>query len=514
VAGELYVSGRGLARGYLNRSGLTAERFVADPYSHQPGSRMYRTGDRARWRTDGTLELLGRADRQVKIRGFRIEPGEIEAALATHEHVAQAAVVVCEDVPGEKQLVAYVVRVPGAIASSTVLRPHLAALLPDYMVPSSFVLLDALPLTPSGKLDYRALPDRGGTRPDLESPLTPSRSPTEELLIQIWCVLLGFDRVGIHDDFFELGGHSLLVLKLWSRIKESFGQEFPHKQFFQHRTIEQMASLLQRSDTPLAQSVYQGNSIGREDRKPPLIFLDTSGGALAEFLDDVPVCPLGFYTSEDEALVWEFDSVEERVKPYIRRLREQQPEGPYRLFGACGAALFAFEIARQLAEQGDAIPLLILAEPSEVNVYARGRAVVVADHVARAARRLSKIAHLSPKSWPRYCRTHISRMLYDIGTTLKLIRSPLEALEFWQQRPQLLKALSTYNPRYYAGKVILLMAGDRVESFGHRDFDWRKAAGGGVDVHVIPGDHDSMFSANAQDLAQLVKRLYSDSLSD
>jgi amino acid adenylation domain-containing protein len=239
VAGEAYVGGDGVVRGYLDRPALTAERFVPDPFAAEPGTRMYRTGDRLRWTAEGKLEFVGRVDEQVKVRGFRIEPGEIEAALCSHEGVREARVIVREDEPGEQRLVAYTVG--GAEAGA--LREHLRRSLPEYMVPAAFVALDRVPLTPSGKLDVKALP-----APEYasEDRWVAPRTPVEEALAEIWARVLGVERVGVHDDFFELGGHSLLIMRLLAEIQGAFTLDLSIRTVFAMPTLEAMALEVER----------------------------------------------------------------------------------------------------------------------------------------------------------------------------------------------------------------------------------------------------------------------------
>jgi hypothetical protein len=238
VRGELYIAGAGLARGYLGRAGLTAERFIACPFG-APGERMYRTGDVVRWNGAGDVEYLGRADEQVKVRGFRIELGEIETALATHPAIADVAVIAREDQPGVKRLTAYIVPATSEPAAPADLRAHAAAVLPDYMVPSAFVMLDALPLSRNGKLDRRALP---APETSAATGYVAPRTETEQALASVWADVLGLDpgRVGIHDNFFELGGDSILSIQVVARARHD-GLSYTTKSLFLHQTIADLA---------------------------------------------------------------------------------------------------------------------------------------------------------------------------------------------------------------------------------------------------------------------------------
>jgi len=245
VAGELCIGGRGLARGYLGRGDLTAERFVPNPHG-EPGSRLYRTGDRARYRAGGKLEFLGRIDQQVKLRGFRIEPGEIEAALCRHPAVGQAVVVVREDQPGERRLVAYVVGRDGQAPEPGELRAQLSARLPEPMVPSWIVVLESVPLTPNGKLDRKALPAPEALGPRADSAGSAPRTAAEQALAAIWSEVLGLERVGTSESFFALGGDSILCIQVIARAREA-GYQLTLKQIFQHPTIAELARIAQPS---------------------------------------------------------------------------------------------------------------------------------------------------------------------------------------------------------------------------------------------------------------------------
>jgi hypothetical protein len=283
MPGELYVAGGGLARGYLNRPGLTAQRFVANPFG-EPGSRMYRTGDVVCWTADGELAFVGRADEQVKIRGFRVEPGEIETLLRKHPDVGEAVVIARETLSegqsgsGLKRLVAYVVPTGDATPIPSELRAMVAGSLPDYMVPSAFVVLDSLPLSPNGKLDRRALPEPGDVTPRRGS--VAPRTSNERIVTQIWAELLGMEQIGVEDDFFELGGDSILSFRALSRIRAAFGVGLSARAVFDARTVARLVELL-----PAALPANQDEGIRPVSRERPLPL--SPGQQRLWFLDDL-----------------------------------------------------------------------------------------------------------------------------------------------------------------------------------------------------------------------------------
>jgi amino acid adenylation domain-containing protein len=256
VAGELYIAGVQVGRGYLGRRGLTAERFVPDPFSAEPGARMYRTGDLARWLADGAVDYLGRADHQVKVRGFRIELGEIEAALAAHPGVRETVVVARTDAPGDTRLVAYLTASGDAVPDAAALREHLRAGLPEHMVPAAFVGMEALPLSPNGKVDRKALPAPEAGR-DPAATFVPPRDETERAIAAIWREALGVEQVGADDNFFDLGGHSLLLVRVHGRIREALGADVTVVELFQHPTVGALAARLARGGAQAAPALLQ-----------------------------------------------------------------------------------------------------------------------------------------------------------------------------------------------------------------------------------------------------------------
>ncbi|HEX8174908.1 MAG TPA: amino acid adenylation domain-containing protein [Pyrinomonadaceae bacterium] len=364
VAGELYIGGDGLARGYLKQPALTAERFVPHPFAETAGERLYRTGDLARRTSDGRLEFLGRLDSQVKLRGFRIELGEIEALLSSCQGVRQCVVVLRGETADTAQLVAYLVPENGTKLSSSELRGALAARLPEYMMPSAFVEMERLPLTPNGKVDRRSLPAPDRSQGSLAPAYVAPRDIWELQLTQIWEKVLSARPIGVTSNFFELGGHSLLVVRLMEFIKERWEREIPLATLFQYPTIEKLARLL-RDRAEVSQSPLVCLQPGGSKR--PFFCIHPIGGSVFHYV------PLAFHLGEEQPLYGlqsqgldgdlpPLTRIEEMAASYLDALRTVQPDGPYRLGGWSMGGIIAFEMAQQLQARGQEVELLILID--------------------------------------------------------------------------------------------------------------------------------------------------------
>jgi amino acid adenylation domain-containing protein len=528
VPGELYVGGDAVAWGYLGRPELTAERFVPDPFGAEPGGRLYRTGDRVRWLAAGELECLGRLDGQVKLRGFRIEPAEIEAALAAHAAVGEAVVVVRED-GGDRRLAAYVVAAHGAAPAAAELREHLARRLPAYMVPATVTLLDAIPVTSSGKTDRRALPVPRASAAEAGS-MVP-RDMLEHQIAAIWQELLGAGPVGIHDDFFERGGHSLLAVRMLGRVEERFGKRVPLSALFAGATVAGLAAALRREwPAGAADAVVTLNA---EGTRPPLFFLhgDVGGGglyglSLARFLGaGQPLHLLPPLLPEADGTG---PGIREMARRQVEVIRGVQPSGPYRLGGYCNGGLVAFEVARLLEAAGERVERLLVVQASAESVYFAGplraaavlgrmaggtaaermdRQVVVADHLrdfhrdlrAQSARGAAAVASLLWLKARRRLRLPAGRSAGDGragGATPRCEESEREL-----RMRHVLRAVRAYVPGRYGGRVTLFWTDESHPLPWDRTLGWKKVAGE-VEVVHIPGTHDTCVSVNLDALAE------------
>jgi amino acid adenylation domain-containing protein len=510
VQGELYIGGTGVARGYLNRPELTAEKFLTDPFSATPGARMYKTGDLARYRADGNIEFLGRADHQVKIRGFRIELGEIEAALGQHPAVREAVVLAREDAPVEKRLVAYVVAEREPLPTTTDLRNFLKEKLPEYMVPAVVVLLKALPMTPNGKIDRRALPAPDRSRPELEKPFVAPRDDLELQLAQIWEEVLGVRPVGVTDNFFELGGHSLLAVRLFALIEKRLGKKLPLTAIFQGATVEHLAGVIRQQATHGPQSSLVPLQPGGSKR--PLFLVHPAGGHvfpyihLAQLLGPDQPC----YGLQARGLEDGQDSharIEDMAAWYIQALQTVQPTGPYLLGGWSMGGVVAFEMAQQLYAQGQRVALLALLDgriptPDETFPEEDAEAILLVErYFGISFGPIETLAEL-PKD------QQLAFML-EQAKSAGLVPAELDisqARRFVELLRSDLRATQNYGLRLYPGRITFFKASE-TPAGASPDPDptlgWSKWASGGVEVHVVPGNHANlMYEPHVEVLAE------------
>jgi amino acid adenylation domain-containing protein len=370
VPGELHIGGDGLARGYLHKAELTRERFVTDPFVAEPGARMYRTGDLVRRLTDGTLEFLGRLDHQVKIRGYRIELGEIETALARHPGVKRCVVVAREDAQGDRRLVAYFIPAVGSVIPAGELRLLLHETIPDYMIPSAFVSVAAFPLTPSGKLDRKALPAPDVTAQETEVVSLAPRTPTEEVLARLWCEMLDRKQIGVRDNYFELGGHSLLAIQTIAKINKMLGVKLNIIDLFRFVTIEALAALIERN-RQAESGGSQAISIQDGDNGVPLYFIGAGPADyhFARSIDEdrpiyaiappIPVAWRHAIAVSDQAAL---PNMQQLAAPYADILRAHAGSSACVLVGYSFAGKIAFEVAHAMRHAGGNVALVLLID--------------------------------------------------------------------------------------------------------------------------------------------------------
>ncbi|MGZ8941903.1 MAG: non-ribosomal peptide synthetase [Methylobacter sp.] len=481
VPGELFISGEGLARGYLNRPVLTAERFVADPFTAQAGAHMYKTGDLARWLANGTIEFLGRNDFQVKIRGFRIELGDIEAKLQQHPQLQEVVVDTYQPASGDQRLVAYLVSKSSPAASPSELRGFLEALLPEFMIPSYFLFLDALPLTPNGKVDRKALPEPEQSQLAIYTEFIPPRNPVEKQLVKIWRKILEVDRIGIHNNFFYLGGHSLLAAKTVVEINETFNTDLPLGIIYQFPTVEQLGRTL--SSGILQPSYYSLVPIHIQGSRPPLFAIHTiTLENLPRYLGkDQPLYFIRYgMGAESNNHAVQLPKLEDLADHYIKEMQQVQPHGPYHLLGFSFGGIIAYEMACQLAANGCQVSFLGLLDT----------------HLKTEKQRLplyqiiQKLFGTSPGGLLEMIRNKITDQA----------RSYKYGADFWPHiytsAPDM-ACHNGYQPKNYDGHVTLFQGWEEESMFYKytlAECAWRLILGDNLEVQQIPGMHYEIFN--------------------
>jgi amino acid adenylation domain-containing protein len=506
VPGEIHIGGAGVARGYLNRPRQNQEHFLPDPFRHAGEGRMYRTGDQARLLPDGNIEFLGRLDGQVKIRGVRIEIGEIETMLAEHPSVGTAVVVVHPLGAASKTLVAYVTSSPGLAAEPGDLARYVADALPEYMVPSTFVVLDSFPLTASGKIDRAALARLGPPERSARQEIARPRDGLEAQLVRLWEETLNLRPIGIHDNFFDLGGHSLLAMSLVGRIQASLGGRVPVELLFHGPTVAKLASQLRKGGS-LSWSCLVGLRV--DGTRPPFFCVHPGGGNVFCYLELMRHLPAeqpvyGLQSPGLDPRQRPLDRIEEMGRIYLRALREVQPEGPYRLGGWSLGGVIAFEMARQLRAAGQEVAKVILidsaAPATQGAAHLANEAVLVAlardlggmfgrdigishqvlenllpearlDHILECARRADV---LPPDVTPATLRRIVEVFKGNLEGYFRYLPVP---------QPGELVLIAADNPREPATDEVLAA--------------WRALATDGVAMHKVPGDHYTLLARPA-----------------
>jgi thioesterase domain-containing protein/acyl carrier protein len=466
-----------VARGYLNRPEQTEQKFIADPFSVEADERLYKTGDNARFLPNGDIEFLGRTDDQVKIHGFRVEMGEVEAILGQHPGVHEPVVIAREDERGEKVLSAYFVAAqPGPTAAE--LRSFLKDKLPEYMVPSAFVRLAAMPLTPNGKVDRRALPaPQPADSLAASGVFTAPKDEVEARMVKVWESILGVQPIGTQQNFFELGGHSLMAVRLMHRIEQIFGKRMPITTLFQAPTIEQLAELVRHEGwSPSWSSLVPIQTGGA---KPPFFCVHGAGGMVIIYRDlaqalgsDQPVYGLQAQGLDDKQPC--LTRVEDMAAHYLKEIRTVQPIGPYFLGGLSFGGTVAWEMAQQLQATGEEVGLLALFDTFPGR-YESNRELMLklwhrpfSEKVVYVGRKMTQYG----KTWWR----RITRGM--LPEALKKVRRGIH------------QAGARYVTQAYSGPVVLFRASKKsLRGVDDPYAGWKNLAIGGLEIHEITGDH-------------------------
>ena len=480
VPGELYLAGEGLARGYYGQSDLTSERFVTNHFSTVAGARMYRTSDLARFRHDGNIEYLGRMDHQVKLRGFRIELGEIETVLASHPSVVRVVVVVREDRPAEKRLVAYVVLKPELDLNPTELRAHLERSLPDYMVPGVFVRLDALPLTDTGKINRRALPAPEWSHLDAGSKADPS-DQLELIISRIWERVLGVSHVGVADNFFDLGGHSLLAFRLLAEIEKVVGRKIPLASIFRGSTVGSLAKLLREGSEsdpePLVVEFQSGKGIS-----PPFFAVAEPG------VRTVGYALLARHMGEDQAFYklqapgvrikdrpLDMSELRTLARQYVAGMRALQRHGPYLIAAMCGGCQIAEQMILQLESQGEEVALFAIFDTwVQEHAHRKWGWRLLGYH-----QRLLWFAKAS-------LRERMDWLKRALGSRVRIITGKAKATQPWVEAywPK-----DFQPPRFHAPIVLFKRPKQPYYYIDDPQMGWGARSQGGVEMHDLYADH-------------------------
>ncbi|MGA8763865.1 MAG: amino acid adenylation domain-containing protein [Candidatus Sulfotelmatobacter sp.] len=488
TTGELLIGGPGVARGYLNHPELTDAKFVADSFSGEPESRLYKTGDMVRYLPDGNLEFAGRIDFQVKIRGFRVELGEIEAVLEKHPGVAQA-VVVAREANGGKQLVAHVISAGMRVAAAE-LRDYAKKQLPEYMVPASVVFVESFPFTPNGKVDRRALPEPQREDSSPADGFVAPRDEFEAKMAALWERVLGKPSVGVRDDFFDLGGHSLLALRLTSRIEREFGKKLTITALLQAPTVEQLVRMMRQEKTSWSPLVV----LQPAGSKPPLFFVHGLGGTVMRFHElarhmapDQPF--LSFQAQGIDGNLAVLSNVDDMADLYLEHLRDAQPDGPYYLGGYSFGGLVALEMARRLLERRQEVALLAL-----VDTYVGGSNSSL----------LGRFFSLTSEQKVAYLKKRATRYRRGIKRRIDALSFPAEVKAV---RNSCAAAELNYRPTAYPGPVVLFRASEKaLRGLEDKSGGWQKYAAGGLEVHEIDGDHGNVLNEpNVRQLAAALR---------